>query len=48
MQDVNQIRSTCILQDITPGIYTIEVNTTILACFFILLEYWLDLCVEQN
>uniref|UniRef100_A0A674PDF0 Interleukin-17 receptor D n=1 Tax=Takifugu rubripes TaxID=31033 RepID=A0A674PDF0_TAKRU len=25
--DVNQIRTTCTLQDITPGIYTIEVNT---------------------
>lgn len=26
MQDVNQLRTTCILQDITPGTYTIEVN----------------------
>lgn len=26
VQDVNQLRTTCILQDITPGTYTIEVN----------------------
>lgn len=26
VQDVNQLRTTCILQDITPGIYTIEVS----------------------
>lgn len=39
MQDVKQIRTTCILQDITPGIYTIEVNK------LSILESWLDLCV---
>lgn len=48
MQDMNQIRATCTLQDITPGIYTIEVNPTVLACFFFFLEYWLDLCRQQQ
>lgn len=49
MQDVSQIRTTCVLQDITPGIYTIEVNTTLLALFFWTIELSATLCwSEQN
>lgn len=51
MQDVSQIRTTCVLQDITPGIYTIEVNTTLLACFFFFwtIELTATVCrSEQN
>lgn len=37
MQDVSQLRTTCILQDITPGIYTIEVNTSIIIIVVIII-----------